>query len=195
MTENPFEAPMSDLNPDQEPHDANYVGGIRVDGHYLIVRSNTVLPPFCIKTSEPISESEMVKKTLSWLPPMYGLVLLVGGPLVLLIVYLLARKQCVLTYGTATVVRKQRRRRILMNVVISILLFLAIPICAAIDWPPAIVMALVAFLASIVALLLMGSQLRITKHRDGEFWITGCSNEFLSRISTSNQDSVVGFDR
>jgi len=184
MSGNPFEAPLSDLNPELDINDPSNLGEVRVDGKQLIVRSNTVLPAICIKSNEPISEAELIKKTLSWLPPLYALVLLIGGPLVLLIVYLVARKQCVLVYGVASTIQRKRRNRILMNVAISLLLFLAIPITASIDSPLAILIAVFAFLGAIVSLLLTGSQVRITKHRNGEFWISGCSADFLARFQT-----------
>ncbi|WP_010587866.1 hypothetical protein [Schlesneria paludicola] len=192
MSGNPFEAPLSDLNPETD-RDAIHLGEVWVDGKQLVVRSNTVLPPFCIKTNEPIPESELIKKTLTWLPPAYALVLLLGGPLLLLIVYLLVRKQCVLTYGIASSIRRKRRNRILLNCVISLLLFLAIPLTAPLKSPVPMVTALLAFIGSIVSLLLMGSQLRITKHRKGEFWISGCSADFLARFE-AQPNSSDGFE-
>lgn len=189
MSGNPFEAPLSDLNPETD-REASHLGEAWVDGKQLVVRSNTVLPPFCVKTNEPIPESDRIKKTLSWLPPAYAVVLLIGGPLILLIVYLLVRKQCVLTYGVTPAIRRKRRNRILLNCVISLLLFLAIPLTAPLKSPVPMVTSLLAFLASIIVLLLTGSLLRITKHRKGEFWISGCSTEFLARFEADSNLSV-----
>lgn len=57
---NPFEAPRQILR-DQEDGPEYFV-----DGDHLIVKSGAQLPPRCIFTNQPLSDSELVKEWLAW---------------------------------------------------------------------------------------------------------------------------------
>ena len=67
--------------------------------------------------------------------------------------------------------------------VAAVVLFCAIPVAAAADSDAAIAIVLILFLIAIIVLLIGNSPLRIVKHRRGEFWIKGCSWEFLNSVA------------
>jgi len=154
---------------------------IRVEGKHLIVRSDAVLPQFCVKTNEAVQQEDILQRRLSWCPPIVGLLILLSG-LILIIVYFIIRKRCRITFGLSPAIRRKNRNRRIFKIGSAIILFFALPFAAAIDSTLIIVMAFVLFLVSIVLIFVGNSPLTITKHNKGEFWIFGCSKEFLSRF-------------
>jgi hypothetical protein len=71
---NPFQAPQSEIDDSDVITDDLIV---RVEGDQLVVQSGAVLPPFCVKTNEPVEPSRMWKKTLIWSPQYLGLLILI----------------------------------------------------------------------------------------------------------------------
>jgi hypothetical protein len=95
MDTNPFQTPETGF--DAMPA-VRLAGLPRVDGKCLVVASGTVLPPVCVKTNQPVSEGDLVRKQFDWCSPWVALLLLVNV-LVLLIVYFIVHKKCSLTFG------------------------------------------------------------------------------------------------
>jgi uncharacterized protein YneF (UPF0154 family) len=176
MDTNPFQTPETGF--DVTPA-ARLPGLPRAEGDFLVVASGTVLPPLCVKTNQPVSQRDLVRKQFDWCSPWVALLILVNL-LVLIIVYFIVRKRCSLTFGLAPQVRKAYRRRMLVKIAAVIALFFAIPFSAALDSNIAIVIVVVLLLAGIVALFIGNSPLRVTKYREGMFWIKGFSPEYLA---------------
>jgi hypothetical protein len=65
-------------------------------------------------------------------------------------------------------------------------LFFAIPLAASVDSTLPTVVVFGLFLVSIVALMIGNSPLSVTKHCAGEFWISGCSQDFLAMIESQS---------
>lgn len=176
MEQNPYQAPVADTS-------SPAITSARVEGKYLVVRSGTVLPAFCIKSNTPLSQEDMKQRRLSWCSPIVGLLILLSG-LLLILVYFVLRKRCAITFGVSRAVRRRFRIVRIVKIVAVIVLFFALPLTAAIDNTVVSMTVLVLFLAAVVSLFLGNSLLTVTNHRQGEFWISGCSKEFLTHFET-----------
>lgn len=177
MTQNPYQAPLADL--ETIPVEASDVW---VDGKHLVVRSGAVLPEICPKTNQPVFQQDIVRRQLTWCSPFVLLLALLGGALPLIIVYFVIRKQCDITYGLAPEVRRRTRNRRIVTVLVAVVLFCSLPFAAAIDSTPLIIVVVVLFFVAVISLFVGNSPLTIKKHCKGDFWIAGCSSDFLARI-------------
>jgi len=175
MDENPYQAPTMKASASLS------TANVRVDGKSLVVTSGAVLPPFCVKTNTAVQQPDVQQRRLSWCPPIVGLLILLSG-LLLILVYFIARKQCMITFGLSPAIRKKYRNRRIFKIIAVIVLFFALPFTAAIDSTAVIVTVFILFLVAVISLFIGNSPLAITKHRKGEFWISGCSKEFLAHI-------------
>jgi len=175
MNDNPYKAPTANSSA------ALPTTNVRVEGKYLVVTSPAVLPPFCVKTSAAVQQQDIRQRRLSWCSPIVGLLILLSG-LLLILVYFIARKHCTITFGLSPSVRKKYRNRRIFKFTAVIVLFLALPFTASIDNTAVIVTVFLLFLGSVISLFIGNSPLVITKYRKREFWIAGCSREFLSHI-------------
>lgn len=180
MDENPYQSPTTVSR--AFPTD----GGFRVEGKLLVVVTGAVLPPICVKTNRPVSQQDLVTRQYSWCSSWWAFLILVSG-LLLVLVYFLVRKKCTLTFGLDPAVKRKYRLRNLAKVVAVIALFFALPFVAGTNSMPAIVVVLLLFLGSIVALLIGNSALSVTKYRNGEFWLHGCSFEFLDGLQSQQR--------
>ena len=98
---NPFRTPPADRPQALNLPPVNFSGsteGIYIAGDELCVRNGSLLPPFCVETGAPVSESEMRKKQFYWCPNWIYILLLLNI-FILIVVYLVARKECSVTFG------------------------------------------------------------------------------------------------
>lgn len=173
-----------DVNPYQVPVTAPPVQPkLRVDGKYLVVRSGTVLPPFCVKTNVPVQQEDIRQKRLTWCSPWVAALILINV-LVLLIVYFIVRKHCLLTFGLSPEARRKYRNRVFIKLGIVAAFTVGVSIAALSDSAGVIVTMIIFLIIAVLALFIGNTPLTAAKHRDGEFWISGCSPEFLARISS-----------
>jgi hypothetical protein len=181
MDTNPYQSPATDAF----AMPAERFGDLpRVDGKYLVVASGMVLPPVCVKTNQPVTEGDLVRKQFYWCSPWFALLVLLSG-LLLILVYFIARRKCVITFGLDPRLRKSYRRWMLLKTTAAILLFFAIPLSTAIDVTIAPVVVVVLFLVAVVSLFIGNSPLSVVKYRKGMFWIKGFSNEYLANFGSS----------
>ena len=178
--ENPFRSPTSD-----EEHLAATAAGRdgdwRVVGNKLVVRSGVVLPRLCVKTGVPIGHLDRQRRVLRWCPPIFALLILLSG-LLLVLIYFLASKKCEITFGLSHDVQRRRRRRRRIAFAVAISAFLAMPLAGATDIALLTLVSFFSLIGSIIYLLITSSPIAVAKHRLGEFWISGCSPEFLSQL-------------
>jgi len=159
---------------------------IRVENGLLVVPSGCVLPPFCVKTNSPVTEQDMVSKDLTWCSPWIGLLFFISGPL-LIIIYFVARKQCSITFGLSSEIRKRNSRRGFAKFAAMVAFLVATVGIATIDsnhWiiSAAFPVTFLLFLVSVVALFVGNSPLSIVKHRNGMFWIKGLRPELIAQL-------------
>ncbi|MFO0874236.1 MAG: hypothetical protein U0575_09730 [Phycisphaerales bacterium] len=155
-------------------------GGVRVDGKYVVVRSGIILPERCVKTNEPVATAP-ITKTLYWMHPGWFFTVLLGV-IVLLIVYLLARKSCRITYFISPAVKGRTLRRQLGATGIVLLGIVAVIVGVTQDqWVVALI-GVFAFLVGLILVAVFSNVLAIRKAKDGEFWLKGCGPEFVESI-------------
>ena len=153
-----------------------------VDGECLVVASGTVLPPLCVKTNEPVSKDDLIRKRFDWCSPWIAFSIALGAP-ILILVYFIARKKCSLTFGLHPHLRRKYRRRMVFKVVATIALFFAIPFSATFDAIAVLIIVMVLFLVALVSLFFGNSPLSVVKYRKGAFWVKGFSREFLAEFA------------
>ena len=126
----------------------------------------------------------MVHKQFTWAPPWVVAMILINI-LVLILAYYL-RKKCDVTYALHADVRRKYRMRIVYKSLITLALFFCIPVVAALNGDVAIVVAVIAFFVAVIVLVVGNSPLKVTAHKDGMFWIRGCSEVFLDSLAEEN---------
>ncbi|MFZ5828898.1 MAG: hypothetical protein ACOY3P_02375, partial [Planctomycetota bacterium] len=162
-TINPYQSPLtSPLDvPTAEAGDEPIV-----DGKCLVLASGTVLPPICVKTNQPISDGDMVRKRFDWCPP-WIVVFVVLGPIPLILAYFLARKKIRLTYGLKREFRLKRRRLVLVKVLVMIGFLVGIPLSVLSEWEVVPIVFAVVFVAALIAVFIGNSTLTLVSYRQG----------------------------
>ena len=183
--ENPYSSPQSALGIDASIVE---VGEYQVDGRDLMLRNGKKLPSFCIKSNEPITESDFRTKTLSWCPR-WVLVLIVLNVLIMLVAYFITCKKCLLTFGLSPEVRRKYRNRLIAKSAIAIALLCVTVIAASLNYQSMAIVTGILFAVALVVALLGNAPLSIVKHQKGTFWIRGCSDEFLNRLDRRQGNS------
>ena len=160
--------------------------GIRIDGDALVLPSGCTMPSKCVKTNQPVSESDMIFANLGWAPKSVGLWALLGTPF-LIVAHFANRELCTITYGLN---RRQRIKNVVYTIakILSSAGLLAATIGLSIIpsndrfITPLIWITFILFLASIVIIFIGNSPLRVVEYRDGLFWVKGFSQEFLDDL-------------
>ena len=181
MEDNPYKPPVVDS---AAVIDGLSISPIRVDGRFLVVQPGAVLPQICVRTAEKITEADMRRKRFEWCSPWVALSFLVSGCLMILL-YFVLRKQCEIVFGMHPSLRKRYRLILTFKLLAVVGLFCLMPVMAIFESPAPIVIVVIAFIVAIVALFFGNSPLSVAKYHDGEFWLKGCSPEFLQHISRS----------
>jgi hypothetical protein len=181
MDANPYQAPPALAEDFVTATLVDSPNRIRVEGRCLVVRSGTVLPRVCIKTDQPVSEEDMVTRSVYWCSPLVLLLLLIGLVFVL-IGYFVCRRKCTLTFGLSPEVRRRYRRRTLVKWSIAGVL-LAVALLGGGVFPTEVVVILVIlFIVALLVALVGNSLIAASSYRHDMFWIKGCSREFLARV-------------
>jgi len=160
------------------------VSNARRDGNKIVVPvSGAQLPRRCVKTNQPVTETEVKNKTLYWYPPLIALSILISL-LIFLILYLVMRKKIIIDIPLSRDGRGIVRKH--WAIVWALLLggvVLFIAGIANIDragW--LIVIGLLVGLAGLIYSAYKGVLLRPTKLKDGEVWLAGACPEFLDSL-------------
>lgn len=155
-----------------------------VDGKRLVVPDGGRLPPICVRTAQPVTDADMVRKVFYWAPPWTALLIFFGG-IIGLAAYFFLRKKCTITYGVHRSIRNKYRLRFVGKFLTMIALFFSIfLVCTYLkNSPLAITLVFVAFFVSLIALVLGNRPIGIKNHMNGKFWFTGCSPEYLAILS------------
>ncbi len=195
MDTNPYQSPQTDCHAPENWRDS----ALRVDGRHLVVPAGTVLPPVCVKTNQPVSQADMVRASLFWCSPWVAIAAL-GGLLVIPALFLLG-KRFTITYGLVPELRRRYRtlRIVKMAAVVSgsvtLLFACAVFVGMFVFFPsvvldigpgvivkPLMIANVVGFSLLFVAILSGIRPLTVRKHRQGVFWVKGCSEEYLARL-------------
>ena len=150
------------------------------DGQYVVVNSGVSLPRYCVKCARIDGLVER-RESLTWCPR-WALLWLVAFP-VGIIVWCFFEEKVKVTYMVCPVHRK--RRRIHRAVAAGLGLAGATAVfCGGYGWPMAVGIPLM--LAAVYALV-AAEDLRVTDYADGEAWLKGAGEAFLSQV-----DSLTG---
>lgn len=154
--------------------------GIRADGKFLVIKTDAILPKRCIKTNQPVDDPPVTRK-LYWAPP-WVFVLILVNLIVLLIVYMIVRKECRVTYYISREQKNRRRIKLAAGWGVFVLSIITFGVGVGNEWPILAVASALAWLASIIALIMFANVIAPTKHKDGEFWIKGVCQEYLDEV-------------
>jgi hypothetical protein len=178
---NPYAPPVS-LAPPSLPPSVLF----RREGNHVVIRDGAHLPARCVRTNQPVEPNGWTRrKRMTWMPSWVWLLLLVHL-IVLIIVGLCVQKKAWLTYSMTKGVRKGYIWRVgvsLIALIGGMALGMAGLVNMRASWGwPAVAVGGVMFLGGAIVAACFHSPLRVTRHRDGEFWIKGCSPEFLDSL-------------
>lgn len=174
-----------DLDPEQTHTAASSaprsMAKLRVEGKFLVVKSGVVLPPICVITNTALQRRDVLQKSLSWWSPIDEL-LATEGITSQVLENVFSIRKCVIAFGLSPDIRKKYLYRRIFKVSAAIALLFTLPYAATLESTNLAYVLL--FLCALAAgsLYMGNSPLRIDRYRHGEFWITGCSKEFLSRF-------------
>ena len=141
---------------------------IEVDGDCLIVRSQSVLPPRCIVTNEPVSDVPAVRRRLEWRGRTFQ--------------FVVSAKRCDLM----VFVSRGNRYRLSLSKVVDLLVIgsivaFIVTLCSGVP-PSFVVPGMIAILGLAGWLSHFRIDLKVVNHVKGRFWIKGISQEFLDQL-------------
>jgi hypothetical protein len=193
---NPYAPPETwDIEGDRRRADLNIAWQ---DGKALMVRKGATLPDRCLKCNAPAEGFEF-KRTLYWIDSWWVLSVLVVGPVLFAIIYLIVRKQGKVSAGLCPRHRRRRGRFIAICSLVALAGTAAFiggivvsdyrtPVAfgiAARDLTPFLIAGglLMLFIAAIVGSL--GARVLVPKKIDKDFiWLSHVSPEYLATFPT-----------
>lgn len=181
--ENPYAAPESvsgfapALAMSGFPTDRFYV-----DGNLIMCGTPVALPAICVITGET-EDVVLVKKTVTWVPKWIYITLL-AGVLILLIVYLIVRKECKTSYYLSRRLRN-RKRWMIFGGVVGFFGGFGLMIAGADSQVPEILVpvGLISLIGSLVLLVLGQPPVKAERHENGvKFWLKGFKQPFFDQL-------------
>lgn len=181
MQENPFAAPSSPIHATlAEP--THSVGILALEDNKIVCGDSVRLPAICVKTGRS-DDLVKVKKKLYWAPKWVGFLILLNL-LILLVVYMIVRKQVDVVYY----IDRSARSSLRLKNAIGVLLFIAGlvgMIAAAVAEHPAMFVGLIALIVGLSMVVKFGNVLKPVAHKDGIFRLQGFGEEFLRVVGES----------
>jgi hypothetical protein len=181
--ENPYAAPESvsgfapTVTMSGYPADRFYV-----DGNLIMCGTPVALPAICVITGET-EDIVLINKTVTWVPRWIYITLL-AGVLILLIVYLVVRKECKTSYYLSRRLRNRKRWMIFWGIV-GFFGGFVLMIAGADSQIPEILapLGLVSLIGSLVLLILGQPPLKAVRHENGvKFWLKGFRQPFFDQL-------------
>ena len=187
--ENPYAVPesVSGLNPYLSaapmPTDHFYV-----DGDLIMCGTPVELPAICVVTGET-EDLVLIQKTVAWAPK-WIYVTLLAGLLILLIVYLIVRKQCKVSYYMSRRLRNRKRWMVFSGFLCWGILVLSMIAAGNYDLPEIfdlpevfVPMGLIAFITSLVLFVLAQLPVTVARQENGvRFWLKGFKPAFFDQL-------------
>lgn len=159
-----------------------------IDGNYLVLTDRTALPLRCVRTNQPVSERECQTLDLPWIPPTLKIAMCLV-PFLLLFAPYAVRRRCRLQAGISKGVRFRYLLRKLLAGLLIVGALVAPLVCMINGWLGSALVTVVAFpflfWGGFIFLILFTSPLTIADHKGDQFWLQGCSPEFLASIKES----------
>ena len=179
LEENPYAVPesVSGLAQSGYPTERFYV-----DGNLIMCGTPVALPAICVITGET-EDVVLMTKTMTWVPKWIYITLFVGV-LVLLIVYLLLRKQCKTNFYLSRKLRNRKRWMTFAGLV-SLVGGIILVIAGANSEMPGILVSLgvISVICALGLLILGQPPLKAVRHENGiKFWLTGFKQPFFDQL-------------
>lgn len=177
--ENPYAAPesVSGVVESGHPTDRFYV-----DGNLIVCGTPVALPAICVITGET-EDIVLIKKKVTWVPT-WIYITLFAGLLILLIVYLVLRKECKTSYYISRRLRNRKRWMIFAGFV-GFFGGFALMIAGADSKVPEILVSLgiISLISSLVLLVLGQPPIKAVRHENGvKFWLKGFKQPFFDQL-------------
>ena len=156
----------------------------RRSGRKIVIPVNGgQLPSRCVKTGEPVTESQMKTKTLYWCTPWAALSILLNL-IVYLILYLALRKKVIVAIPMSQAGRTILRKHAFVAIGLAVG-GIALTVVGFINldrfgWLPFV--GILLLLVGLIYGLIKANALRVSKIANGEAWLTGACTEFLSTL-------------
>ena len=154
-----------------------------VDGNLIMCGKSVVLPPICIITGET-EDVVLIKKTVTWVSKWIYITLL-AGVLILLIVYLILRKECKTSYYLSWRLRN-RQRWMTFGAFVGFFVGFGLIITGVVNSqvPEILVpLGLISLIASLVLLFLGKPPLKAVRQENGvKFWLKGFKQPFFDKL-------------
>lgn len=153
-----------------------------VDGNLIMCGTPVALPAICVITGNT-EDIVLIKKTVTWVPK-WIYITLFAGVLILLIVYLILRKDCKTRYFLSRKLRNRKRWMIFAGV-LGFFGGFALIIAGADSQVPEILMplGLISLIGSLVLLVLGQPPIKAVRHENGvKFWLKGFKQPFFDEL-------------
>jgi hypothetical protein len=158
-----------------------------VEGNNIVVADKTALPLRCVKTNQPIGEAEYTIWDLPFIPS-WLTTFMIFWPFLLIAAPFGARSRCRLRAGLCSSERKRYVTRKFIAAALILLSFIVPIVGLVLESRVVGTLGVVTFMplfwGSFAYIILFSDPLKVTKHKDGQFWIRGCSAEFLKSLNT-----------
>jgi hypothetical protein len=181
--ENPYAAAesFSGINPYTSPAPLP-TDQFYVDGNLIMCGTPVVLPAICVVTGET-EDLVLINKTVEWVPKWIYFTLLVGL-LILLIVYLIVRKQCKVSYYMSRRLRNRKRWMVFSGFLCWGFLVMSLIAAGNYDLPEVFVpLGLIAFITSLVLFVLAQQPITAARQENGvRFWLKGFKPAFFDQL-------------
>lgn len=181
--ENPYAAPESVSGFAPAPAMSGFpTDRFYVDGNLIMCGTPVALPAICVITGET-EDVVLVKKTVTWVPKWIYITLL-AGVLILLIVYLIVRKECKTSYYLSRRLRN-RKRWMIFGGVVGFFGGFGLMIAGADSQVPEILVpvGLISLIGSLVLLVLGQPPVKAERHENGvKFWLKGFKQPFFDQL-------------
>lgn len=153
-----------------------------VDGKLIMCGATVALPAICVITGET-EDVVLMKKTVTWVPKWIYFTLL-AGVLILLIVYLIVRKECKTSYYLSRRLRN-RKRWMVFGGVVGFFGGFVLMIAGADSQVPEIVvpLGLISLIGSLVLLIMGQLPIKAERQENGvRFWLKGFRQPFFDQL-------------
>ncbi|PQO33913.1 hypothetical protein [Blastopirellula marina] len=193
-TVNPFASPESMVQTYRGKSGEYQIVAMRIHGGKVIT-----LPYFCVRCGTKVAEGDelasRVEKKLSWIHPVTVLLIFIAWP-VFILVALLTRKKCRVSYSLCSVCCGKRRR---LWFVMGLLALIVIGLFGAVlsferSWPE--ISAFLAILGAVAVLGIIAAGLRLTGpltvawYSNEVFQLKGATPVFLVRAQPDQQEET-----
>lgn len=178
---NPYVAPKTDVNDglgNPSPQNTYWRSGA-----LLMARNGAVLPPRCVKCNAEAA-APMKKQRFYWHHPAWFAFVLINV-FVYLIVALIVRRSCYVSYGLCQIHKQKRIRGILIGlggVVLAALLTAAAVMASRAEL---VLVAILLFVGSLVVSVVLGRTLMPVRIDRSAAQLKGCGEAFLATLPRS----------